>query len=43
MNCLKKFLRIKTKKTIKETTTAIPQLERAMLPKVEMRPKRGDK
>jgi hypothetical protein len=40
MDRIKKILRIKIKS--KETATAIPQMERAMLPKVETRIKRGD-
>ena len=40
MELLKKILRIKVKS--KETATAVPKLERAMLPKVETRKKRGD-
>lgn len=40
MELLKKILKIKVKS--KETATAVPQLERAMLPKVETRIKRGD-
>jgi hypothetical protein len=40
MELLKKILRIKVKS--KETATAVPKLERAVLPKVEMRIKRGD-
>lgn len=35
MELLKKILKIKTKP--KETATAVPPLERAVLPKVEMR------
>ena len=40
MERLKKIFKKKPLK--KETATAIPQLERAMLPKVETRIKRGD-
>lgn len=40
MDRIKKILRIKIKS--KETATAIPEMERAMLPKVETRIKRGD-
>jgi hypothetical protein len=40
MELLKKILKIKVKS--KETATAIPELERAVLPKVEKRIKRGD-
>jgi len=40
MERIKRILRIKVKS--KETATAVPQLERAMLPKVETRIKRGD-
>jgi len=40
MERLKKFFKKKPLK--KETATAIPQLERAMLPKVETRVTRGD-
>jgi hypothetical protein len=40
MERLKRILRIKVKS--KETATAVPELERAMLPKVETRTKRGD-
>jgi hypothetical protein len=40
MERLKRILRIKVKS--KETATAIPQLEKAMIPKVETRLKRGD-
>jgi hypothetical protein len=40
MERLKKILKKKPLK--KETTTAIPQLERAMLPKIETRIKRGN-
>lgn len=40
MDILKKILRIKVKS--KETATAVPELERAVLPKVEKRIKRGD-
>ena len=40
MELLKKILKFKVKS--KETATAVPPLERAMLPKVETRKKRGD-
>jgi len=40
MERIKRILRIKVKS--KETTTAIPELERAMIPKVETRIKRGN-
>ena len=40
MERLKKIFKKKPFK--KETTTAIPQLEKAMLPKVETRVTRGD-
>lgn len=40
MERLKRILRIKVKS--KETATAVPQLEKAMIPKVETRLKRGD-
>jgi hypothetical protein len=40
MELLKKILKKKPLK--KESATAIPQLEKAMLPKVETRIKRGD-
>lgn len=40
MERLKRILKFKVKS--KETTTAVPQLERAMIPKVETRKKRGD-
>jgi hypothetical protein len=40
MERIKRILRIKVKS--KETATAKPELERAVLPKVEMRIIRGD-
>jgi hypothetical protein len=40
MELLKRILKIKVKS--KETATAIPALERAMVPKVETRKQRGD-
>jgi hypothetical protein len=40
MELLKKILRIKVKS--KETATSVPELERAVLPKVEMRIVRGN-
>jgi hypothetical protein len=40
MERLKQFLRIKVKS--KETATAIPEMERAMLPKAEKRITRGN-
>ncbi len=40
MELLKRILKIKVKS--KETATAIPPLERAMVSKIEMRKQRGD-
>jgi negative regulator of replication initiation len=40
MDILKRILKIKVKS--KETATANPELERAVLPKIEMRTIRGD-
>jgi hypothetical protein len=39
---MERLKKLKRKPLKKETATATPQLEKAMLPKVETREKRGD-